>query len=107
MSATFLDRATARQRAIAAWRYLAFLDLERRRIVAELRPDLEPGGMVFVPCDRQVFALMDGSPLGRAARNPMTRLPATACHGPRLAPRTASRRGANRPIMGADCHDNH
>ena len=52
---------------IAAHRYLAFLDLERRWLIHELFPDRKPGEMFFVPCDDQVNRLCcDSSPLDRA-----------------------------------------
>ena len=52
---------------IAAHRYLAFLDLERRWLIHELFPDRKPDEMVFVPCDSQVDRLCcDSSPLDRA-----------------------------------------
>lgn len=52
---------------IAAHRYLAFLDLERRWLVHELFPDRKPDEMFFVPCDEQINHLCcDRSPLDRA-----------------------------------------
>lgn len=52
---------------IAAHRYLAFLDLERRWLIHELFPDRKPDEMFFVPCDDQVNHLCcDSSPLDRS-----------------------------------------
>ena len=52
---------------IAAYRYLAFLDLERRWLIHELFPDRKPDDLVYVPCDDQVNQLCDNrSPLDRA-----------------------------------------
>ena len=54
---------------IAAHRYLAFLDLERRWLIHELFPDRKPDEMVFVPCDEQIDRLCCGSsPLDRAVQ---------------------------------------
>ena len=52
---------------IAAYRYLAFLDLERRWLVHELFPDRKPDDTILVPCDDQIDPLCCGSsPLDRA-----------------------------------------
>ena len=59
--------ANVRPSTIAAYRYLAFLDLERRELARELFPDRKPDEGIFVPCDRLVNLLCwDGSPLDRA-----------------------------------------
>ncbi len=59
--------ADADKGIIAAYRYLAFLDQEKRFLVHELYPDRATDDGYFVPCDNQVNALMDTSPLERAA----------------------------------------
>ncbi len=59
--------ADADKGIIAAYRYLAFLDQEKGFLLHELYPDRATDGGYFVPCDRQVNALMDTSPLARAA----------------------------------------
>ena len=52
---------------IAAHRYLAFLDLERRYLIHELFPDRKSDEMFYVPCDDQINAFCcDIPPLGRA-----------------------------------------
>ena len=51
---------------IAALRYLAFLDQERRTLIRELNPELKPGDMVWFPDDRHVNLLLHRSPLERA-----------------------------------------
>ena len=57
-----------RRETIAAYRYLAYLDRERRALVHELRPEHRPGDMVFQPCDEQVDDLVaNGSAIERAA----------------------------------------
>ena len=53
---------------IAAHRYLAFLDSERRYLLHELQPDRKPGDMVWFPCDRFINLLMHTSPLERAQK---------------------------------------
>ncbi len=59
--------ADADKGIIAAYRYLAFLDQERRLLLDELSPDLATDGGYFVPLDEQVTALAGTSPLDRAA----------------------------------------
>ena len=55
--------------AIAAWRYYAFLEVEKRFLRHELLPDWKPGDRVFVPCDLQVDQLVcSTSPLERAEK---------------------------------------
>ena len=52
---------------IAAYRYLAFIDRERRGLLYELWPDRQTGDYFFVPEDRQVSQLAhDASPIQRA-----------------------------------------
>ncbi len=68
MTAPFLDAEVVRREAIAAYRYLAYLDREHRALVQELRPEHRPGDMVFHPCDEQVDDLVsNGSAIERAA----------------------------------------
>ncbi len=51
---------------IAAYRYLAFLDLEYHGLIHEMFPDRTPGDHLFIPVDSQVHALCRGaSPLDR------------------------------------------
>ena len=59
--------ADADKGIIAAYRYLAFLDQERRHLLQELYPDGAVGDGYFVPLDEQVAALARSSPLDRAA----------------------------------------
>ena len=40
--------------AIVAWRYYAFLEVEKRFLRHELLPGWMPGDRVLVPCDLQV-----------------------------------------------------
>ena len=59
--------AGAHRDRIAAFRYLAWLDMERRALVSELHPEHKPGDVVFFPSDTQVDSLVLGaSPLERA-----------------------------------------
>ena len=68
MTAPLLDAEAVRRDTIAAYRYLAFLDREHRALVQELRPEHQPGNMVFHPCDAQVDDLVaNGSAIERAA----------------------------------------
>ena len=69
-SATVAGLAAGTKSAtIPAYRFLAFLDLERRWLVHELFPGRKPGEMFFVACDAQVDAVCCGqSPLDRAER---------------------------------------
>ena len=68
MTAPFLDAEAVRRETIAAYRYLAYLDREHRALVHELRPEHQPGDMVFHPCDEQVDDLVaNGSAIERAA----------------------------------------
>lgn len=61
-------KATVIRDRIAAYRYLAFLECERRALALELHPDLQPGDTFPIPLDDQVYGLVSkGSPLGRAA----------------------------------------
>ena len=48
--------AGAHRDRIAAFRYLAWLDMERRALVSELHPEHKPGDVVFFPSDTQVDA---------------------------------------------------
>ncbi len=48
---------------IAAYRYLAFLDAERRMLLSEVLPGWQPGQVFFVPADMQVHALMEQEPV--------------------------------------------
>ena len=61
--------ASLRKGMVAAYRYLAFLQMEQRYLIHELFPDHKPWDQVSFPCDRQVNQLYDGgaSPLDRAA----------------------------------------
>ena len=56
---------------IAAWRYLAYLDLEKRFLLHTLKPDWHEKGYM-VPCDLQVDGLNpiggDGLPIERAPK---------------------------------------
>lgn len=47
---------------VAAYRYFAFLDQERRTLVYELLPDHMPHDPVFFPADSAVGTLTDTSP---------------------------------------------
>ena len=59
----------AQQSIIAAHRYLAFLDRERRYLVHELYPDREEDDAFLVPVDRGVNHLVRAaSPIDRAAK---------------------------------------
>ena len=59
--------AGAHRDRIAAFRYLAWLDMERRFLIWELFPDRERGDVAWFPCDSQVDKLVLGvSPLERA-----------------------------------------
>ena len=59
----------AQQTVIAAHRYLAFIDLERRFLVHELYPERERDEAFFVPVDTEVNLLVcDVSPIERAAK---------------------------------------
>ena len=60
-----IDAKTLRDGTIAAWRYLAFLEAERRQLLHELMPEFREGDPVFIPCDRFVIET-GGSPLDRA-----------------------------------------
>ncbi len=48
---------------IAAFRYLAWLDTERRFLIWELFPDRKRDDVVWFPCDSQVDKLVLGAPL--------------------------------------------
>lgn len=53
---------------IAAYRYLAFLDIERQRLTRELFPEATPGrDLVIVPADRQVLELGAPGPDGEGS----------------------------------------
>ena len=59
--------AGAHRDRIAAFRYLAWLDMERRFLIHELFPDRKRGDVVWFPCDNQVNNLVyDTPPLERA-----------------------------------------
>ncbi|MCH8112040.1 MAG: hypothetical protein IH905_08840 [Proteobacteria bacterium] len=59
----------AQQTVIAAHRYLAFIDLERRHLVHEMYPEHDRDDAFFVPVDRGVNVLMrEASPIVRAAK---------------------------------------
>ena len=70
---TFIDdiKTDARNNLIATWRYLAYLDHEKRYLLHELKPDWYENGYM-VPCDRQVNGLNrpvpgeHGDPISRA-----------------------------------------
>ena len=65
----WLSKNWRQQTVIAAHRYLAFIDLERRFLVHELYPDRDRGDGYFVPCDTAVNVLADdASPIERAAK---------------------------------------
>ena len=64
-------RGGAREATVAAFRCLAFLDTERRRLIAELCPEARRGDGVFIPLDAQVDALGEVGALDRAV--PMLR----------------------------------
>jgi hypothetical protein len=51
---------------VAAFRYLAFIDQERRMLLEELYPGIGKGDEYFVPVDPQVTCLLRLSPLARA-----------------------------------------
>lgn len=51
---------------VAAYRYLVFLDQERRALVYELLPDHKLDDPVFFPVDSLVGTLTDTSPIERA-----------------------------------------
>jgi len=58
--------ADLRDGTIAAYRYLAFLDLEYHGLIHDMFPDRTPGDHLFIPVDAQVHALCRGaSPLDR------------------------------------------
>ncbi len=61
--------ASLRKGTVAAYRYLAFLEMERRHLLYELYPDLESDKSYGFPADRQVNRLYEdgASPLDRAA----------------------------------------
>jgi hypothetical protein len=52
---------------IRALRYLAFIEGERARLLAELYPDMARGSAYFVPVDSAVMAATRGSALDRAS----------------------------------------
>ena len=59
--------AGAHRDRIAAFRYLAWLDMEQRFLIHELFPDHKRGNVVWFPVDTQVNNLVfDSSPLERA-----------------------------------------
>ena len=59
----------AQHTVIAAHRYLAFIDLERRYLVHELYPERDKGEGFFIPVDSEVNLLVgDVSPIERAAK---------------------------------------
>ena len=62
-----LKAAVERDR-IAAYRYLAFLDQERRALIEELQPGSQPGDFVLFPVDDLVGGLATTSPLARAVK---------------------------------------
>ena len=47
---------------IAAYRYLAFLDLEYHGLIYDMFPDRTPGDHLFIPADAQVIALCRRAP---------------------------------------------
>ena len=47
---------------IAAYRYLAFLEMELRWLKSEIFPEAEKGAPYAVPCDSQVDRLVLGAP---------------------------------------------
>jgi glycine/D-amino acid oxidase-like deaminating enzyme len=65
------NETEARNSLIAAWRYLAYLDTEKRHLVHALMPDYD-GREFMVPCDIKVNDLNspargeDGDPISRA-----------------------------------------
>lgn len=56
-----IDDKTLRDGTVAAYRYLAFLDLELRNLRAELFPARGAADTYPVPADTQVLALVAGS----------------------------------------------
>ena len=60
-------KATVQRDQIATYRYMAFLEVERRALVHELHPEHQPGDLVFFPVDSQVSNLVyDIPPMGSA-----------------------------------------
>ncbi len=47
---------------IAAYRYLAFLDLEHHGLIHEMFPGRSPGDHLFIPADAQVHTLCRRAP---------------------------------------------
>lgn len=62
----FLDEIEVHRGLISAWRYLAFLEAERRSLLNEIMPEWDRGGYV-IPMDDEVMKLhWQGDPMVRA-----------------------------------------
>ena len=69
---TFIDdiETDARNGLIAAWRYLAYLDDEKRFLLHAIKPDWRKSKL-FIPLDSQVGCLNPSGPRG----DPLSRAP--------------------------------